>query len=381
MKVLFYLDRFPAFGGIERITSDLSRLFQSHLSHDVAIFSLQKDDKALHLIPEGLKFYFGGYTEASNKLKECLSEFKPDVVIFQDSYIPVEDILFESRKEFDFKLIIAEHSTPDYSLHGYKERWRNHRWLSPKGFVKRLLYPYVYYNTKRESGLRHRKLVANADTYVLLSNTHKNIFKRLWGIVDNKIIAIPNIKNDFSAKDYSHNEKKKQVLFVGRLSKEKGLRFLVKIWEKIERKYPDWKLVIAGDGELRGYLEDEIKKRELRNVEMKGFVTDIDRLYRESAAIFMTSIFEGLPLVLAEAMQFGVTPFAFDAFSSLHDIYDNRLGYIIPAFKIDQYVRSFDEFTKRDDINQKALNDATLKFTEARILKEWDGLLRSLTDK
>ena len=51
--------------------------------------------------------------------------------------------------------------------------------------------------------------------------------------------------------------------------------------------------------------------------------------------MLMTSNFEGWPLTLIEAMQFGCIPIAFDSFESLNDIItDGFNGYTIPSFNI-----------------------------------------------
>lgn len=54
----------------------------------------------------------------------------------------------------------------------------------------------------------------------------------------------------------------------------------------------------------------------------------------------MTSIWEGLPMTLIEAMHYGCVPIAFDSFAALYDLIDNgNNGFIIPNNDIDCFVK------------------------------------------
>ena len=98
--------------------------------------------------------------------------------------------------------------------------------------------------------------------------------------------------------------------------------------------------MIVGDGEQRPILE-----RKAKNMERVNFVGFSDPVpyYKESAIFCMTSNFEGFPMVLPEAMSFGVVPLAFDSFPAVSDIIiDNKNGFLIPPFSIKQYVKKIE---------------------------------------
>lgn len=57
VKILFYINRYPAFGGIENITSTLANAFINQLHYDVATYSYEHDTQLLSNIPKGMKFY------------------------------------------------------------------------------------------------------------------------------------------------------------------------------------------------------------------------------------------------------------------------------------------------------------------------------------
>lgn len=96
---------------------------------------------------------------------------------------------------------------------------------------------------------------------------------------------------------------------------------------------------MLGEGEDKTYVESYINENHLQNIRIDAPTTEVAHYYEESAILMMTSIFEGFPLVLAEAMSRGCVPIAFDSFSSIHDIIDpNVNGVLVTQFNVAEYV-------------------------------------------
>jgi len=124
----------------------------------------------------------------------------------------------------------------------------------------------------------------------------------LAGIPKDRVIVKPNaIDTSIPAGDIRDRDKK--LLFVGRLSEEKGIRFLLEAWLNMR----DVPLRIVGDGPLRHELEAFVHSHNLP-VEFLGF---LDRsalltvLRRGRALVFPSLWFEGMPMTLLEAMAVG----------------------------------------------------------------------------
>jgi glycosyltransferase involved in cell wall biosynthesis len=116
------------------------------------------------------------------------------------------------------------------------------------------------------------------------------------------------------------------VLFVGRLSPEKGLRTLIAAWGHLGSRVP---LRIAGDGPLRTALEVEIKQRGLVGVEMLGQLSGeniLAEMKRARFLVFPSEWYEGLPLTLAEAFACGVPLVASRIGSMIELVQDGRTG-------------------------------------------------------
>jgi glycosyltransferase involved in cell wall biosynthesis len=116
------------------------------------------------------------------------------------------------------------------------------------------------------------------------------------------------------------------VLFLGRLSPEKGLRTLIAAWERLGGHIP---LRIAGDGPLREEVEAEIERRRIAGVEVLGRVPDAELLAEMKRARFLvlpSEWYEGLPLTIAEAFACGVPVVASRIGSMIELVEDGLTG-------------------------------------------------------
>ncbi len=95
------------------------------------------------------------------------------------------------------------------------------------------------------------------------------------------------------------------IVCVARLSPEKGHFLLIDAAEQLRRERDDFRIVLAGDGDLRAEIEDRIRAKGLEDViSITGWI-DGDGVRRELAgarAIIVPSFLEGLPVVIMEAM-------------------------------------------------------------------------------
>jgi phosphatidylinositol alpha-mannosyltransferase len=99
------------------------------------------------------------------------------------------------------------------------------------------------------------------------------------------------------------------ILFVGRLEKRKGLGDLLRGYEFMRERMPKSRLIIVGDGPLRGKVESFISRHHLPNVVLAGFVPDsVKPRYYSSADIFCAPATgaESFGIVLLEAMASGL---------------------------------------------------------------------------
>ena len=118
---------------------------------------------------------------------------------------------------------------------------------------------------------------------------------------------------------------------VGRLSEEKGFHHLINAISRLIQDGHPLGLIIAGEGHLRDQLQQQINDLELQNhVRLAGFLTDPRSLYRAIDLFALSSIREGLPNVVLEAMASGRAVVATNCNGIPNLISHQHNGLIVP---------------------------------------------------
>lgn len=138
-------------------------------------------------------------------------------------------------------------------------------------------------------------------------------------------LDIGNIRKK-SSEQLSNEEKslfngRPVVTTVGRLTRQKGQWHLIRAFSKVIKEYPEAKLIIAGEGELYDYLKElSIDMGMENNVVFMGFVTNPYKIVKASDAFVMSSLYEGLPTALIEALAVETPCISCDYMSGAREI-------------------------------------------------------------
>ena len=141
--------------------------------------------------------------------------------------------------------------------------------------------------------------------YICLTEFNKEKLLNLKQIKENQVYVKPNFAETVE-RILPDKERKRQIVFAGRLDELKGIDVLLKAWKQM--KAGNLKLIICGTGPLEQWCKDFIKENQLKNVEMKGFVDNktVKQIIGESAALILpTQWYEGFPMTILEAYSTG----------------------------------------------------------------------------
>ena len=122
------------------------------------------------------------------------------------------------------------------------------------------------------------------------------------------------------------------LLFVGRLRIRKGVEVLLEALRDLRRRFPGAVLRIAGDGEHRRALERKVEELGLGSAVIFLGTCDAVRvrtLLRGAAALVVPSTYEGMPLVVLEAMEAGV-PVVASRVSGIPEVVVDETGWLVP---------------------------------------------------
>ena len=217
----------------------------------------------------------------------------------------------------------------------------------------------------------YRCIERKADTIVTLTeNDHKQ-----WGKAKH-IQTIPNFSN---IKIHQLcNYRKKRVITIGRLCKEKGFDRLLEIWKSVIDKHPDWQLDIFGEGYLKEEMEHIIKSENIANVTLRGITNNIGIELSNSSICVVTSYYEGFSLALLEAITHGVPCIAFDCpYGPKNIIEDNKCGYLVENGNKPLFVERLSTLMEKEQLRQQfsiASIERSKAFDKDAIMLQWKKL-------
>jgi glycosyltransferase involved in cell wall biosynthesis len=205
-------------------------------------------------------------------------------------------------------------------------------------------------------------------------------------LLQNRIVVFPNPV--FPAKGYAKPAQKNEkgrytILAMGRLQHQKNLITLIQAFQILAQKFPDWDLIMVGEGDQRSVLEQITTENDLQNrILLPTATNNVNEYYLQSHIFCMPSLWEGFPNALAEAMSYGLPSVGFDKCSGVNNLINNHKNGILvsgesasslaDAFKILMSDRNL-----RASHGRQAAVDMK-QYEPIKILNEWGKFLRPL---
>lgn len=379
MRIIYCMCSLYNPGGMERVLLNKVRYLKERMEWDVAVVTTDQHGKpTFYPFPDGVRIIDLGvnYTDDNGKnpviktigylwrrrkhrkaLTELLLKERPDIV---DSLYPSESSFIPSIKDGS-KKVLELHFNKYFRL-----QYGRHGLL---GLSDRL-------RTRQDE-----KIVRKFDSFVVLTEEDKGY----WGELPN-IETIPNaaITTEASRSDCTAH----RVIAVGRLDYQKGFDRLIEAWSivKEDSEYSDWQLDIFGQGEWKDMLERMIQEKGLGDsAHINRPTNDIWNEYARSSMLVMSSHFEGLPMVLIEAMTCGLPAVTFDFKCGPKDIIeDGKNGLLVPEGNVQALAEAMKKLMSDESLRRKMGTEALKikeKYAEEAVMSRWIQLFKRLTLK
>lgn len=293
------------------------------------------------------------------------------------------------QKGVSCKIISALHNMPGYERirihipYFYSLVYNKSVKVKLLSFIKLIIFPLYRLSVIKRYSHKFNSVYRCSDKVILLSERYFDDFISLYRINDGgeKLEAIGNgLSFDIFANDTDLISKKKEILVVSRFDeRSKRISLIFKLWKRIQCKFSDWELVIAGSGEFDLYYKSIVKKDNLINVRFVGMVAP-QEYYRNAKIFLMTSAYEGWPMTITEAQQMGCIPIVMNTFKSVVDIIiNNENGYIVSNISEmeDAVCRLIENESLLNHISKNAINSSH-RFERDTIYEKYYRLLKSL---
>jgi GalNAc-alpha-(1->4)-GalNAc-alpha-(1->3)-diNAcBac-PP-undecaprenol alpha-1,4-N-acetyl-D-galactosaminyltransferase len=305
-EVCFVIHSLQA-GGMERVMSELINYFVSQKKYTV------------HLVLYGIK-------------RDLFYTVSDEVIIHKPKFeFDNSKRLWSTVKTLAFLRKKIKEINP-VSLLSFGEKWNNMVLLSLYGtgipvFVSDRSQPNKTIGRKDE--FLRKILYPKAKGVIVQTVKALDIFKTYYKHSNFKVIGNPI--RQIQPKDVA---KENVILMVGRYIESKQQNVLIEIFSKLNA--PDWKLVLLGYDHLK--QENQAKWEALADelgvgdrIIFTGKQGDVEQYYLRSKIFAFSSISEGFPNVIGEAMSAGLPVVAFDCVAGPSDlITDGETGFLIP---------------------------------------------------
>lgn len=155
---------------------------------------------------------------------------------------------------------------------------------------------------------------------------------------------------DRSKKFYQKQGEELVIGNAGRLTEQKGQKYLISLGSLLKSKGINFKILIAGEGELKDSLLSEIRVADLEDrVKLVGHVDDMLSFYNSLDMFVYTSLWEGLANTLLEVIWNQIPTIAWDVSSNAEIIESGINGWLIKVGDINDLFRKIDYFLNKSE--------------------------------
>ncbi|MEN2436113.1 glycosyltransferase [Weeksellaceae bacterium A-14] len=349
-KIIYLVNHFHTHGGIEKMLSLKIDAWIEYYGYQVTIVTVNQANKPIvypprnqfNLIDLGLqrkkkRYSFSELIDFRNKIKRVLKTENPDIVFTTLTGIPSLLLPLINRRTSN---ILEIHSSGALSV---TSSWK-YKWY----FLRKYKNVVVLNEDERQ--------------YYQLEN----------------LAVIPNFVED-SEQAIEYSERKKTVIAAGRIHPDKQYDQLLKIWEIVFEKYPDWNLEIYGDGdiELLNSFKNYISKKKLERIAFKPAIGNLNSVLRNSSLLVLTSATECFPMVLLESKQNMLPVISYDSPNGPRHIISND-GVLVEHNNIEEFAKQLEILMKDETLRKELAENAyenRIMFSSENIIKMWNNLI------
>lgn len=278
---------------------------------------------------------------------------RPDIII---SYITLTNLIaIIVAKMHSIRIIAQEHNS-------------HLRYMSGRKIISNFTKKYAY------------KL---ADVVTVLTSFDIEFYTKH----DVNVYVMPNPCSFAAIADNTH-DREKTILAVGHLDRyhHKGFDNLIELIAPILKEYPDWQLKIAGSGDTGLKLLTRLaEKYNIKNkIVFTGFINNVSEVMRHSSVFILPSRFEGLPMVLLEAMSQGTACIAYDCKTGPSDIIENKKnGLLIEDQNMIAMQNGLRELLSNEGLRRNLSNEGIKSLNKYNILavtKRYEDLFNKIVN-
>lgn len=220
--------------------------------------------------------------------------------------------------------------------------------------------------------LRRANVVTTPSAYL-----REEIIKA-YGVRPDRAITNYNASEETETTPFEGQRKKHQIVTTARLVPWKGIDGIIQAVSVLKKKFPDVKLVVAGDGPEMESLRKLIEELDLNdNVTLLGKIsrTETWRLRKNSEVYVLNSTYEGLPHTVLTSFSAMIPTVATNISGTNEAVYDEKTGLLVEPGNVPQLAKAIERLFSDPELQERLVRSG------AELLKEkfsWEAHIKKL---
>ena len=233
-----------------------------------------------------------------------------------------------------------------YTFHGVHttclNRLKKYLYILYENFTGSLDNEKVFVSLSEKLQAINLKIFIGKNNTIINNSTKKMKKIKIEGEKNNLKIGIKN--------------KKKNIISICRLVDQKNIFEIFEIAKKLQI----YNFIILGDGYLFDKARNYIESNNIKNVYLLGNKKDVFTYLYKADLFLSTSLYEGHPISIIEAMSIGLPIVASKVTGNIDTIRDNKSGFFYNLGDIGEAINCIDKIMKNNDLKLKFSNNSFL---------------------
>lgn len=365
MKITFVTSTLTS-GGAERVISLLANNFAER-GYDVEVIALTSISPDFYTVDPKVKFIHADKVSKGGLLGELwwfrkhIKKEQPEVVIaFMEA---VYEFVLMALLGTKIPVISSERLDPAIIS------W-------PRKVLRWLLLPTAAAHVVQTQHIKHyyNKQIQKK-THIIYNPVNEKVFN------DNEN---DNENNNLGLK--IKDERLNRIISVGRLYPQKNQKMMIEAFAQISERYPDWKLVIYGEGPERDSLESlvsNLKSQVSSRISLPGRCETVIEEVAKSKVFCLSSDYEGMSNAMIEALCIGTPVISTKVSGTDELIRDGENGLLVNIGDKDGLVQAFEKLLSNQELREKIGQEGqklAAKFKMDAIVNQWENLIKSVSN-
>lgn len=378
MAIFIMCNRLEELGGVQRVVRTLADAFVDKGAAVELVGIADSPDPhripSKHDVPEHKLFPGGPWWSA-------LSQFAPGLIRLDGTRIERLRIITRRRAISKLRSLMQRHPGSAFiAMDVFSAE------LMASALTDKVVGIFQFHNSfnsvwSTRDGRRIARLASRLDRMVALSSVDARLFEAATGRKFDHI----NNPLPYDCAEPAADARQHLVVTMGRFTAQKSLSTLLDAWARVVREVPGWRLELIGSGPEEELLRERISRLGIEgSVAISPATNDVPSALAKASLFAMSSVYEGLPMVLIEAMAFGLPIAATDCSPGVRQlVHDRCCGLLSPVGDVEALATNLIKLIRDTDTRNAMSRMARAGVDEYRldsVLEKWKSVIGEIRE-